>query len=596
MRGISLAMKQVHLIVALALASVLAAGCGSGGSAPGNAGSPGSGAGLSRAAGSLSFTVRWPAPSRLIPEASNSIKFVVTRDATSNSPVLAGTVVDKPSAAPFVTTATLSNLPAGNLVVTATAYPQTGAQGVPQASATLPVVVTEGQTTAYTIVLNSTIDHIDITPAAIAPATSVPVILGQTIQLTATARDAAGDAVVVAPTNLKWLSSNPNVVSVDASGATVNVTGVALGSPQTITVTEAESGKTGVVTVAVTQHTFLLTGSLTTPRSNNTATLLPSGKVLIAGESYGEIYDPATGVFSATGPMTATRTYHTATLLPNGTVLIAGGDDGTKTLSSAEIFDPAANGGTGGFTAAAGSMTTPRENHTATLLPNGKVLIAGGVNGGSVLSSAEIYDPATQTFTATGSMASPREFHTATLLKNGLTLIAGGTDGMNALNSAELYDPTAGTFSLATGVMTNAREKHTATLLANGTVLLAGGFNTTQNAALGNAEVYDPTTSSFTPVGPMVTPRFNHTATLLADGMRVLLAGGNTGQGVTASTEIYDPAANKGAGGFSVAGDGLNVARENHTATLLQNGNVLIAGGDNGTAALASAEITSAPL
>jgi WD40 repeat protein len=197
---------------------------------------------------------------------------------------------------------------------------------------------------------------------------------------------------------------------------------------------------------------------------------LLSGKVLIAGGggSSADLYDPTTGTFTATGSMTTARGSPAATLLPSGKVLVAGGGvDG-----SAELYDPTA----GTFTAT-GSMiraitdnTATRAVHTATLLPSGKVLVAGGLDKNYVFASAELYDPAAGTFTVTGSMTAARWDHSATFLGNGKVLIAGGSGD----TSAELYDPTAGTFA-TTGSMTATRYSHTATLLLSGKVLITGG-------------------------------------------------------------------------------------------------------------------------
>ncbi len=191
------------------------------------------------------------------------------------------------------------------------------------------------------------------------------------------------------------------------------------------------------------------TGSLTTTRQFHTATLLPNGKVLVAGGwnypgytnylASAELYDPATGTWTATGSMAAARTNHTATLLPTGQVLVAGGIASAGTLASAELYDPA----TGTWTTT-GSLTTARWSHTATLLPNGKVLVAGGGYG----DSAELYDPATGSWTATGSLAQTRQSHTATLLPNGMVLVAGGYSYPTGdVASAELYDPASGTWT-----------------------------------------------------------------------------------------------------------------------------------------------------
>jgi hypothetical protein len=204
--------------------------------------------------------------------------------------------------------------------------------------------------------------------------------------------------------------------------------------------------------------TFTLTGNMTVPRSSHTATLLPDGKVLLAGgasiggiipTSSAELYNPSTGVFVATGEMTKPRSAHTATLLPNGKVLIAGGiirADGGLLLpqSTAELYDPA----TGTFSAT-GSMTLPRNRHAAILLNNGKVLIVGGSKpipqqAWTPYQSAELYDPSTGIFTATGDMTEPGA-ETATLLPNGKVLITRSTYYF-AEDHADLYDPSTGTF------------------------------------------------------------------------------------------------------------------------------------------------------
>ena len=281
--------------------------------------------------------------------------------------------------------------------------------------------------------------------------------------------------------------------------------------------------------------------------------------------------------FVFTGSLNTARENHTATLLNNGKDLLAGGFDGTNNASAtAELYDPAA-----GTFSRTGSLNIAREYHTATLLNNGKVLFVGGFDSSnSASASAELYDPVAGTFSPTGSLNIARGYHTATLLNDGIVLIAGGFDSTNSVSaSAELYDPVAGTFS-TTGSLNTAREYHTATLLNNGMVLLAGGFN---GSVLPSAELYDPTAGAFTPTGSLNTAREYHTATLLNNGM-VLLAGGFNGS-VLAIAELYDPVA----GIFSPTGS-LNTAREYHTATLLNNGTVLLAGGVNGSVS-ASAEL-----
>ena len=246
-------------------------------------------------------------------------------------------------------------------------------------------------------------------------------------------------------------------------------------------------------------------GPMTTARYDHTATLLPNGTVLAAGGGYNggyfssaELYNPANGAWSATGSMATNRAMHTATLLPNGKVLVAGGltSQGTHNLSNngAELYDPMT-----GTWKVTGAMSTARYSHTATLLPNGKVLVAGGVKNGSYVSSAELYDPTTETWTTTGGMTVPRSQHTATLLPNGKVLVAGGV----GLSSTELFDPASGTWT-ATGSMTSARRLHTATLLPSGKVLVAGGVG------LSSAELYDPASGIWTTTGSMTTVRSEH--------------------------------------------------------------------------------------
>lgn len=278
--------------------------------------------------------------------------------------------------------------------------------------------------------------------------------------------------------------------------------------------------------------------------------------------------------FTATGSMSFARRMHQATRLANGKVLITGGINGTGTLATAELFNPA----TGIFTRT-GNMRIARASHTATLLANGQVLITGGTNSTGTLATAELFNPATGTFTRTGSMATARFGHTATLLGNGKVLVAGG-----ATAKAELFNPSTGLFT-PTKNMTAARMGHTATRLNNGKVLLAGGTDSSSGSALG--DLFDPATSTFTPTATGGTEALWLAAALLQDG-RVLLAGGDvtvllsggstrcclSGPDSVALAALFVSSEKS----FFAAGH-MTTSRAFHTATRLGNGEVLIAGG-----------------
>lgn len=351
-------------------------------------------------------------------------------------------------------------------------------------------------------------------------------------------------------------------------------------------------------TTLMAQSFTTTTGQMAAHRQFHKATLLGNGQVLVTGgydlsspTGFGglassELYNPATNAFASTGAMITGRAYHTATLLPTGQVLIAGGYDAAQqAVASAELYNPAT-----GMSTATGSMTTPRMNHTATLLPNGLVLIAGGNNAnfGTPVASAELYNPATGVFTALAvSMTAARASQTATLLANGLVLIAGGINdqfGFVVLASAELYNPAAGAFT-ATGSMTTARAYHTATLTQgpHGQILIAGGSGAV-GGPLSSTELYDPKAGVFSASGPMTTARQWHTATLLAHGGQtggqVLITGGfGTNRfGLFSSlgtAELYDLKT----GTLTVVPSSTTNSRQAHTATLLPSGQILVAGG-----------------
>ena len=333
--------------------------------------------------------------------------------------------------------------------------------------------------------------------------------------------------------------------------------------------------------------------TLTTNRANHTATLLQNGKVLIAGGSSGgfgpiataEIYDPVTRKCTPVGNMRTNRINHTAVLLQSGRVLVAGGTTTggplNPSIASAELFDPVT-----GTWAATGPMSTNRVGHTISLLSNGKVLVAGGRAGGGFVtanySSAELYDPSTGTWTPAGNMSATRSTMTATLLPNGKLLVAGGRIGTSVISLVELYDLASGTWTV-TNSLNVARSLHTATLLPNGRLLVTGGQGTSGN--LNSAEVYDPATGIWTTTTTMVATHYQHAAVILPSG-RVLIAGG-TSSGSSTGTEFYDYAP-----GSWTPTEAMSVPRGSHTATLLPNGKLLVVGGDNETdGILASAEM-----
>ncbi len=294
---------------------------------------------------------------------------------------------------------------------------------------------------------------------------------------------------------------------------------------------------------------------------------------------------PTAGTFTATGNLATARAHHSATLLASGKVLVAGGqtyDGGLVPTASMETYDPAA-----GAFAPAAAMVTARYAHTATLLQDGKVLLAGGM-GGSALASAERYDPASNAVSPAGSMATPRSGHTATLLTvgpdAGKVLIIGGRDAASApLASMEVFDPAAGTFAPGPAVLARGRAGHTATVLEDGRVVIAGG------QASSEVEVYDPATRTVAVAGSMTQARSAHTATLLP-GSRLLLAGGLAG-GALAGNEVCD--LSKATPTFTAA-QAMGVPRRDHTATLLPGGAVLITGGSSaagGSTVTAQAEL-----
>ncbi len=310
------------------------------------------------------------------------------------------------------------------------------------------------------------------------------------------------------------------------------------------------------------------------PRSGHSATLLPNGKVLVAGgmrrnqDFYrsAELYDPATGNFQPTGSMTIARVGHVAVLLRTGKVLVSGGWVGHDSTDSAELYDPA-----NGKFQPLPKMTALRGRPNATLLSTGDVLITGGADhdapGG--VATAEIFRTADSRFEPLGPMHFARIAHTTTLLSDGRVLIAGGR-GATVTASAEVFDPATNQFTLA-GNMLNARYKHSAGLLPDGRVLIAGGSDDRDwKGTLNSAEIYDPRTHTFTATSPLHDSRFKlpDEAVQLASG-RLLIAGGSK------TVEVYDPSTQK----FSVAAGQMPEPRHYMSETKLSDGSVLLTGG-----------------
>jgi N-acetylneuraminic acid mutarotase len=406
-----------------------------------------------------------------------------------------------------------------------------------------------------------------------------PATTGVGVNTVLTATGTYSDGTTADVTNsASWSSNTPAVATVVPT--TGIFTGVSMGST-TITATLGSFSATTTASVTVDEW-YWMASLISNQRCDHTATLLPSGKVLVTGgwcqdmpAATAEIYDPVANTWTSASSMATARSGHTAVLLGNGKVLVVGGYGRTNAgvrndLSSVELYDP----GTNTWSAAA-SMSTPRVWHTTTLLPNGKVLAAGGNDVAT--QTAELYDPVSDQWTPTGTMITARSEHTATLLASGQVLVAGGLTQL-ALDAVELYDPSSQTWSAGPSLHA-ARFRHTATLLNDGRVLVAGGFDNTHTPGdpyLSKTETYDPNANAWI-VGPnMLSERESHTATLLPDGS-VLVTGGWTqvSGNIISGVERYDPVMNT----WTAAGS-LRAPRAHHTATLLPSGALLVIGGN----------------
>jgi hypothetical protein len=397
------------------------------------------------------------------------------------------------------------------------------------------------------------------------------------------------------------LAANQNVtwkLQEGAAGGNITARGLytapgTIGTFHVIATSIANPNVSATAPVTILNVGFAPIEGMAIPRVGHTVTLLQDGRVLVAGGTRdtthsAEFFAPASNGFTVTsGAMIHVRSGHCAALLQDGRVLIAGGDDGNGTLfTDAELFDPA----TQSFVAAS-DLNQGRTGASVTSLPNGMVLIAGGQDAaGTLLGSAELYDPVTGNFTLSGNMNVPRSQHTATLLSNGKVLLVGSSGDTS---SAELFDPVTGRFE-ATGSLSQSRSHHTATLLPSGKVLVLGGTQmmmpvgggaSSAPVSLNSAEIYDPAKGTFQTAGQLLIARDSHSATLLTNGT-VLVSGGyvhgfdgdaDPTWNTIFGAELFDPATST-----STTAASLNADRAEHTATLLNNGQVLITGGISG--------------
>ena len=408
------------------------------------------------------------------------------------------------------------------------------------------------------------------------------------------------------------------LVSTSAGVYKVLVTGGRTGATGTYTTSCGLYAPTSAIAGTWTTATALLT----TARAYHTATLLPNGKVFVTGGksaaatwlATAQLYTPntTTGTWAAAAAPATARANHTATLMGNGSVLVTGGDTtGSALLATAAIYTSA---GTWASAGTVPSMSISRSEHTASLLPNGSVLVIGGVSSAGVVTTSELFSPTANTWTGQGALHDARKDATSTVLPSGEVFVVGGTSGTGTggyaldIATAELFDSTLGQATLSAGIPGSPyRDDATLTLLPSGYVLLAGGNFTYQGGhqTENDASYYltmDASPHFLSGLATMNQTRAGHTATLLPNG-KVLVAGGLTHPITGAdiylnSSELFDPAAGgnilsttipQGTWSTTTAQMASNLAY--HTATLLQDGTVLVCGGTFGPGTLNTAEI-----
>ncbi len=320
---------------------------------------------------------------------------------------------------------------------------------------------------------------------------------------------------------------------------------------------------------------------MSTPRDAECAVLTGDRVLLIGGRTRPsgattetvDLFDPAAGTVTPCAPMQGSRSFCPPVPLKDGLILLPGGFRQLQhdtTLRACELFSPTRCRWT-----RVGNMDKPRELHTADLLPDQTVLIAGGFSNGAILNTAEIYVPRRHRFYPVGNLHTARFGHTASLLPEGLLIVGGRTSGDKSLRSTEIYNFKSKTWSFGPTLVQD-RFRHMATVLQDGRILIVGGYSSSQSRTLDTAEIYDPQTGLFTLLKSKLSDGcMDHTATLLPDG-RVLIAGGwcSDKHCTLASVDLFDPKTDR----FSPAAP-LPISRHEQAALLLPDGRVLIAGG-----------------
>ena len=412
-----------------------------------------------------------------------------------------------------------------------------------------------------------TLQSIAVTP------NPVPTGVGIDRQLTATGTRSDGSTVDLT-TNVEWATADASIGAVTAVSGIVSGTG--LGST---TITATYGSIVGKTQLNVTSNTWASAGATTLgDAGGQAAVLLANGQVLLTGGgggttvyAYCSLYDPTANAFTRTAAMMNPRFDQTATLLNNGKALIAGGDQPFNgSITSVELFDPAS-----ATWSQAASLLTARGGHTATLLPNGTVLAAGGATPDGTNAGAEVYDPVANAWSVAGTFTPFRAGHTATLLPDGMVLVVGGTG--NLAVDAQLYDPATMSWSIAASP-TVAREFHAAVLLPSGKVLIIGGVRAgvVPSETTTSVEIYDPVTNTWSAAADLPSVVQVAGAALLPNGLVLVVGNSNPNDvapGSNVANLLYDPVANS----WSAAASGVAGAAGS-TVTLLKNGAVLVAG------------------